>query len=319
MKRTILILFFTILSQNISFSQDTSIVKFLPLKTGNIWVYHCYAFNINPPCYCSRYYRIKIVGTNVINGKTYFQSQLSSISQSCSSNNCGEGLLPFDSLFRVDTLSGKILRYAAGSGCLNTPNEILLDSLKAHLYDTIWIYCQPPLQWNTYVCSDTSIINIFGLSIQSRGYSMIGFEGGWSRKYVKGIGLSNSSGSALWCNSQTSLLGCVIDGIVYGDTSFIVGINQISDKLPDIYSIYQNYPNPFNPATKIKFQIAKLGGVQLKIYDILGREVATLVNEKLQPGTYEVEFDGSNYPSGVYFYKLETENFSQTKKLVLLK
>jgi len=103
-----------------------------------------------------------------------------------------------------------------------------------------------------------------------------------------------------------------------------VGIKRISSNIPVEYQLYQNYPNPFNPTTKIKFSLPlpSKGGamnVTLKIYDILGRVVATLVNEKLQPGTYEVEFDGSSYPSGVYFYKLTACNFSQTKKLILLK
>ena len=85
------------------------------------------------------------------------------------------------------------------------------------------------------------------------------------------------------------------------------------------FSLLQNYPNPFNPKTKIKVEIAKLGNVKLVVYDILGREVAKLVNEKLKPGTYEVEFDGNNYSSGVYFYKLITNDFSEVKKMLLIK
>jgi hypothetical protein len=89
--------------------------------------------------------------------------------------------------------------------------------------------------------------------------------------------------------------------------------------------MFQNYPNPFNPSTKIKFQIPlNKGGerglsVRLIVYDILGREAATLVNEQLTPGTYEVEWGGGNYPSGIYFYKLLTESVSETKKMILLK
>ena len=97
------------------------------------------------------------------------------------------------------------------------------------------------------------------------------------------------------------------------------GIKKISDNTPDKFSLSQNYPNPFNPNTKFKIQIAKLGIVRVAIFDILGKEVATLVNEQLKPGSYEVEWDGSNYPSGVYFYKLLTESFSETKKMVLVK
>jgi hypothetical protein len=88
--------------------------------------------------------------------------------------------------------------------------------------------------------------------------------------------------------------------------------------------LYQNYPNPFNPSTKIKFNIAsnvrsQTANVKLIIYDIIGREIKILVNEQLQPGTYEVTFDGSALPSGVYFYKLETGNYTETEKMLLLK
>ncbi len=102
-----------------------------------------------------------------------------------------------------------------------------------------------------------------------------------------------------------------------------IGIQPISSEVPDNFSLSQNYPNPFNPVTKIKFSIPPSRGARgmtrLIIYDILGREVTMLVNEQLKPGTYEVEWDGSNFPSGVYFYTLKTEQFRETKRMVLLK
>jgi hypothetical protein len=104
-----------------------------------------------------------------------------------------------------------------------------------------------------------------------------------------------------------------------------VGINIENNKFPEQFYLSQNYPNPFNPVTKIKFDVpldSRLRGndnVTLKIFDVLGREITTLVSEKLSPGTYEVEWDGSNYPSGVYFYKLVTADYSETRKMVLVK
>ncbi len=85
------------------------------------------------------------------------------------------------------------------------------------------------------------------------------------------------------------------------------------------YKLFQNYPNPFNPSTRIDYSIPRSSFVTLKVYDILGREVATLVNEEKPAGNYEVEFNGSNLSSGVYFYRIEAESFVSTKKLVLLK
>jgi hypothetical protein len=107
-----------------------------------------------------------------------------------------------------------------------------------------------------------------------------------------------------------------------------IGIRNINISTPVNFQLYQNYPNPFNPSTKIKFDVGPplsplLGkegtGVVLTVYDILGRVVATLVNEKLNPGTYEITYDGSGLSSGIYFYKLQAGSFVQTRKMVLLK
>jgi hypothetical protein len=98
-----------------------------------------------------------------------------------------------------------------------------------------------------------------------------------------------------------------------------IGIQPISNEVPARFELLQNYPNPFNPTTNFEFRIADFGLVRLVIYDILGREVTTLINEKLQPGSYKADWDASNYPSGIYFYTLSTENFTDTKKMVLIK
>ena len=98
-----------------------------------------------------------------------------------------------------------------------------------------------------------------------------------------------------------------------------IGIKPISNEIPNAFYLSQNYPNPFNPITKIKFQIAKLCDAKLVIYDVMGREIETLINQQLSPGTYETEWDASNYPSGVYFYRLTAGDYSDTKKMVLIK
>jgi len=98
-----------------------------------------------------------------------------------------------------------------------------------------------------------------------------------------------------------------------------LGVNNYSNNIPEKFSLSQNYPNPFNPITNIKYQVAKTGLVTLKVFDILGNEVKTLVNEKKPAGNYEIMFDAASYPSGVYFYKLTSDNYSETKKMVLIK
>lgn len=102
-------------------------------------------------------------------------------------------------------------------------------------------------------------------------------------------------------------------------TGNLVSVHTISSGSPSIYSLGQNYPNPFNPMTKVKFEIPNSGFVKLKVYDVQGREVAVLVNEQLNQGTYEVDWNALNYPGGVYFYKLTSDGFSDAKRMVLVK
>jgi hypothetical protein len=86
-----------------------------------------------------------------------------------------------------------------------------------------------------------------------------------------------------------------------------------------MYSLNQNYPNPFNPVTKINFEIPKQGLVSLKIYDVQGREVRTLVNEVKAPGVYAFDFNGTELSSGVYFYRMEANGYTDIKKMMLIK
>jgi len=103
-----------------------------------------------------------------------------------------------------------------------------------------------------------------------------------------------------------------------------IGIKNISLEIPSSFSLSQNYPNPFNPSTNIRYTIpsnvkGKMSNVKLVVFDILGKEIATLVNEKQNAGTYEAIFDGSGLTSGFYFYRLTCDDFSETRKMVLIK
>jgi hypothetical protein len=91
------------------------------------------------------------------------------------------------------------------------------------------------------------------------------------------------------------------------------------EKLPVEYQLKQNYPNPFNPTTTIEFEIPERVNVKLIVYDILAREISTLVDKELEPGKYKVNFDAKNLPSGVYFYRLEAGKFASVKKMVLVR
>lgn len=154
--------------------------------------------------------------------------------------------------------------------------------------------------------------------------------------YDSGIYMTDNYG-ANWYNRNQGIPSAYVgqfgelfisDNYIFSATSYgawrrqltdIISVKNISTVIPDKYLLEQNYPNPFNPRTNIKFQVKSAGVVKLVVLDILGKEVATLVNEKLQPGTYETTFDASTHPSGAYFYKIESGAFTDVKRMILIK
>ena len=138
-----------------------------------------------------------------------------------------------------------------------------------------------------------------------QGYSFIQFinkNNGWAYYTNRGIHTTNG-----------------------GDTTFLLGLHQVSSEVPKEYQLYQNYPNPFNPTTNIKYSVkSQTSNVKLIVFDILGKKIAELVNQKQAAGTYEVDFSGNGLSSNVYFYRIEAEEpngnkFVDSKKMVLLK
>jgi len=145
----------------------------------------------------------------------------------------------------------------------------------------------------------------------------------------------STNGGASWMQWNKSLGNdtvyalCIFNNYIfagtYGNSVYrrplgeLVSIQPISEQIPAHYALEQNYPNPFNPTTKFKIQLSKLSDTRVTVYDVLGREVEILVNQQLKPGTYEVEWNAANVPSGVYFYQLTAGEFSQTNKMILIK
>lgn len=133
---------------------------------------------------------------------------------------------------------------------------------------------------------------------------------------AKGFGFYFRGGAEL--DAQIYLHGCVINGILYGDTT-LVSVEETNQEFPSAFKLQQNYPNPFNPQTNIKFYVPERTFVKLKVFDLLGNKIDNLINEEKDSGYHEIIFDGSDLPSGVYFYTLQTSDFIQTKKMVLLR
>jgi hypothetical protein len=132
-----------------------------------------------------------------------------------------------------------------------------------------------------------------------------------------------------WCKDGTQLYFHVPDGYTTGSTSPIsyeimtktgtLGVKETSVIVPNKFRLDQNYPNPFNPTTNISFDVPSEQFVTVKVYSMLGEEVATLVNERLTPGSYQTRFDGYNLSSGVYLYRITAGNFTQAKSMLLVK
>ena len=155
------------------------------------------------------------------------------------------------------------------------------------------------------------------------GYNSAGVQQ-WVQSY-NGIGNEFDSGNALTVDSYGNVY--VTGGSDnLGNTDFVtikysstIGIEPISTEIPGRFLLEQNYPNPFNPATKIKFNLPENGYVNLTIFDNSGRLIKNVVNENLSPGIYEVDFNASGLASGTYFYRLTANNFTETKKMILIK
>ncbi len=150
-----------------------------------------------------------------------------------------------------------------------------------------------------------------------------------------GVFVSTNNGTS-WTAINTGLMDTYVNALVVSDTHLFAGtshggiwrrplpemityVEETSGQLPDRYALHQNYPNPFNPNTNIGYGIADFGLVRLVVYDLLGREVAVLVNENKAPGTYHMSFDGRNLASGVYCYRLNAGDFVAVRRMVLIR
>ena len=181
-------------------------------------------------------------------------------------------------------------------------------------------------QINFWGPSGLDSVNVLALGINSTGHI---FAGNWGR----GVFPSTNNGNS-WVSVNTGLTnpgvrslainpsGCIFagtEGGVFRSVQATTSVREVSTGLPEALALDKNYPNPFNPSTTIRFTIQVTGFTTLKVYDVLGREVATLVSEVLALGSYNTKWDAAGFPSGVYLYRLQTGEFTETKKLLLLK
>ena len=281
--------------------------EWFPLAIGNRWVYDSYWIEEGwggPPTYTFVGTKVMdVTKDTVIENKTYFVVENDYISIV---------VFPPKMFLRVDSLTGFIYRYWEE---LN--GEYIFHNLNAEVGDTIF---NPPYSENPfYILEYEQQINYLGIDTYERMY-WENLPCGCFHTLVKGFGLARTYFNEFG-GSENILKGCVISGILYGDTTNVVDVEDEQNSIPTEFKLEQNYPNPFNPSTKINYQIPVAGNVQLKVFDVLGREIATLVDEYKQAGSYNAEFRMQNLElsSGIYFYQLRAGDFVETKKMLLLK
>ena len=166
-----------------------------------------------------------------------------------------------------------------------------------------------------YSSASNSTSSVFSEPIQTSEHPPVYSDIGFIPTLIEYYDTGGDAG-AIWVGANGTG-----NKLYYDRLNNLTGVTQTGIEIPSSYSISQNFPNPFNPNTIINYKIQNSNDdlVSLKVFDVLGNEVSTLVNEKQNAGSYSVTFDGSNFSSGVYFYKLEAGNFSQTKSMILLK
>lgn len=152
------------------------------------------------------------------------------------------------------------------------------------------------------------------------GDGMFWYDGkSWSRVDTTGLGNNRIVSFAVSSDGSTAFAGTMAAGVWKRSVAELTPIETKTPIAPEHFALSQNYPNPFNPTTVIRYRLSSAGKVTLRVYDMLGREVATLVNRREGPGTYDVRFDGSRFASGVYFYRIKAGKYRSVRKMLLLK
>jgi|GEM_PF-1736562 len=284
--------------------------KYMPLAIGNKWVYMYF----NDPPTSQTKVVISITKDTTVGDRKYFYITI------------------FGSPYwvRFDAYSGRLMVYS-GYLCNNDYETIIYDLAANKGDSTALLPCFNGME----SCSGVKDTVYLRHHTKFKYYGYYWTNGHYysysDHNFALDLGLyfrdGGFGGNAFGYYSY-SLLGCYINGTLYGDTTSIILNTGNSITQPLKFSLEQNYPNPFNPSTVIKFEIPNSengkwkienGVVTLKVYDVLGKEIETLVNENLKPGTYEVKFDGSKLSSGIYFYTLAAGEYNETKKMVLIK
>ncbi|HCY74724.1 MAG TPA: hypothetical protein DHV28_02295 [Ignavibacteriales bacterium] len=289
------------------------LLDYYPLSIGNYWIYKVTDWSY--PYYSEDTFTRRVVSKEILsNNKEYFKIE-EKYHNSAYTNYLYE---------RIDSAKGLVYRF--DNECQNPDSEKVIDDFTAEVGDSLLIQ-RFTMCWDSIL---TYISEVGSESIFNENRNFRTYEYSWLMSYTyklaQGIGIYNIRNGYDFGESNFFLNGCVIDDIVYGDTT-LTDVDDELNSLPAQYKLEQNYPNPFNPSTKISWQLPVSSWVTLKIFDALGREVETLVNEYQDAGVHSTLYivnqpdrqAGSTLSSGIYFYQLKVGKFVETKKMMFLK
>lgn len=276
-----------------------SLALYHPLHKGNTWVYQRTTY-ANPAEPKVSLYEKEIVGDTLINLISYMIVRQRSLPS-------GPSVYEYE---RFDSTTGNYI-------CYHPAYETVEDSTATNVPGTKFAFFGAKELRKVYadtLFGNTTMFRDIGL-----GNSVSENDKGWT--YAHGIGLVSEYISDLANFIYTYkdiLLYAKINGTEYGTNPLSVDDDN-KPSLPTEFSLLQNYPNPFNPSTTIRYDLPASGNVMLKVFDMLGREVSTIVNERQTPGRYSVQFDASTLASGLYFYQLHINGFTSVKKMMVVK
>lgn len=263
--------------------------SFFPLKIGNTWITVDLPSE-TPPLYL----RYEVIDTTRIENQKYFVMNLNGIHY-----------------FREDSLQN-FYEYSIGK-------EQIIMNFQMEVGDSLKISRGSGSTGYT-ICKEKKEVTTF---IGTTGTQKT-FELDWDSQIIddedtfvlqEGVGIFFYSPTF---HFTEKLVAAVIDGVVYGDST-LVSVQNINDKNLNEYVLHQNYPNPFNPSTTITFSLLKSSRVNIKIFNVLGEQISTLVDELLSVGSYEYKWAAGDLPGGVYIYSIHTSSYSEAKKMVLLR
>lgn len=283
------------------------LLNYYPLQTGNYWEYQSYWEQMPFPPTDSSSHSIEVVGDTLLeNGHTY---------KILLHKDITPNQYQYNQFERIDSLTGCVYRYINDT---TANHEYMLDSLFAQPGDTIYSSRERATLLGYYItrCLSVTTDSVFGVSTELKTFYDWSFIPGSSYTLARGFGDLYGSACELGCG-YSDLVYAKINGKEYGKK--ITSINSEDNFSPSLFILNQNYPNPFNPSTVIGFQLSVNSRVSLKVYDVLGNEVATLLNEEKSAGVNKIDFDGSKLTSGIYFYTLRANNFVQNRKMILIK